>query len=448
MLRRMAVVCGCTILVSGCMPVAITPGFAAKVIDGPVLLHSNLCGHWGGHTYAYVVQGERHIFWTATLHKWEEREDGKKIYPTQVVGQYPLPGTGGMPAVHTFTVEDADLHYAIEPMLLRTPDGYLHMLVGSYHATDNPLFTPGRIRYYRSARPEDVTEWVDRSELIPLTELYNAFHLRMNVGVTPDGERAVIQVLAISEGGVPVPWNTPLIFCGQREGLDFRFAEPIKYHEPIPYFYPQVAALPDGIVMTGEVWDGSEQVNGLLFHLDWEGNILHEETLPSADKKGTYFAYDLRPERPGEWDHLCIYQRFLPEDDTAYHQFLIYDVSARKLALVQRTAVEIGYSNYGKWLYISPERSVFINNPMQGQFWAWEGDIRGGGEATGKPLAGTNPLELGYLNTGSALIPTPLNGSAITPGEVYLVSDASNPGRDWEERGPESLLLWRLALGE
>ncbi len=75
MLRRMAVVCGCTILVSGCMPVAITPGFAAKVIDGPVLLHSNLCGHWGGHTYAYVVQGERHIFWTATLHKWEERED-------------------------------------------------------------------------------------------------------------------------------------------------------------------------------------------------------------------------------------------------------------------------------------------------------------------------------------------------------------------------------------
>ncbi|HJN17011.1 MAG TPA: hypothetical protein QGH10_16010 [Armatimonadota bacterium] len=418
------------------------------VVSGPTVLHANTCDHWGGHTYPYVVQGERHVFWTATLHEPEERADGEKKYPTQVVGQYPLPGTGGRPAIHTITVEDPDLFYAVEPMLFRTPDGYLHMLVGSYHSTDDPLFTPGRIRYYRSARPEDVTEWVERTELIALTDIYKSFHLRMNVAVTPDGERAVIAVLAISPGGDPVPWNTPLILRGRRDGLDFRFEEPFKYHDPIPFFYPQVAALPAGIVMTGEVWHELEDTSSLLLHLDWEGNVLHEETLPSADEKGTHFAYDLRPLEPGEWGRLGIYQRSVPEEGTPSHQFLTYDVAARELKVVQNTPVEIGFSNFGKWLHISPERSVFINNPMQGQYYAWEGDILGGGEITKYPLPRTNPLELGYLNSGSALIPTPLNGSVATPGTTYLVSDASEPGRDWEGRGPQSLLLWELKLGD
>jgi len=432
-------------LVATAMTVLLaSPACSLKVVDGPVVLHSNLCGHWGGHTFSYVVEGKRYIFWTGTLYKWEKRQDGKKKFPVQVVGQYPRAGTGAAPAIYTFDEDAADLFYAIEPLLFRTPDGYLHMIVGTYHATDDPLYTPGRLKYYRSARPEDVSEWVDRTELLPTSKLYNAFHLRMNVGVTLDGKRAVIAVLCISRGGVPVPWNTPVIFYGQREGPDFRFSEPVKYHDPLPFFYPQVAALPAGIVLVGEVWENTDHVTARLIHLDWQGNILHEEALPSSHSNGTYVSYDMRPERPGVWNRLRIYERYTPRNGTNYHYFLTYDVKSRKLQVVNKIPVEIGYSNMGKWLHVSPAKSVFINNPMQGQYWAWMGDILGGGDATHEPLARTNPLELGYINTGCALIPNPLTGSVTSPREIYLVSDAMNPGSNWSERGPQSLLLWRL----
>jgi hypothetical protein len=441
----------CALLALGAAALFAAPALAVKVVDGPIVLHANICQHWGGHTFSYAVQGEHYMFWTATLNKGIEQEsqDGfKKRYPTQLVGQYPLPGTDGVPVVHTFTVDDPDLYYVDEPLLFRTPDGYLHMIVGSYHTTDDPSYWPGTIRYYRSARPEDVTEWVDRTEMLPLAEPYDRFHIRMNVGISPDGERAVIAILAVSKGGAPVPWNTPLVFIGQRDGLDFRFAPPVKYHEPMGFFYPQVAALPGGIVLVGEVWDVAEHATGRLVHLDWEGKILHEEDLPSDPGPGFYASFDMRPAEPGQWDRLVIYHRMAPKEGPWRHQFLTYDLTSRKLEMVREIPVEEGFSNYGKWTYVSPGKSAFLNNPQQGRFWAWEGDILGGGEVQRHPLDYTDVVKLGYLNSGVSLVPNPLTGSIVLPDEVYLLTDASNPGKVPEERGPTSFLMWRIVLDE
>jgi len=150
------------------------------------------------------------------------------------------------------------------------------------------------------------------------------------LAVTPDGQRAVIAILAISEDG-SVPFNTPVIFYGQRDGLDFRFAPPVKYHEPMGFFYPQIAALPGGVVLVGEVWDVAERSTSRLVHLDWQGNTLHEEALPAGTEEGAYLSFDMRPERPGNWDRLVIYHNFSPRKGPWSHQFFTYDVPARQL---------------------------------------------------------------------------------------------------------------------
>jgi len=150
------------------------PIAAVQVLDGPLVLHANVTSQWGGHTFSYALQGERYLFWTAILNKWEEGPQDEQYPPyvrrkslTHVVGQFPLPGTDGTPAVHTFTVPEEKIGGGPQPLLVRTPDGYLHPIVGVYHYTDNPRWGYGTLRYYPSARPEDVTEWVDRTEFIP-----------------------------------------------------------------------------------------------------------------------------------------------------------------------------------------------------------------------------------------------------------------------------------------
>jgi len=300
----------CSVVSLTCLTVA---GAEVRVTHGPYLLHANVTGQWGGHTFSYALQGEHYLFWTATLNKWEEGEDGEKKYLTQVVGQFPLPGTDGVPAVHTFSINEPRAYGGNEPLLFRTPDGYLHVILGINHHTDNPNYGDGTLRYYRSASPENVTEWVDRTELIPSQPPYNEFHLRMNVAVTPDGKRAVIAILAISADG-SVPFNTPVIFYGQRDGLDFRFAPPVKYHERFGFFYPQIAALPDGIVLVGEVWDDPPHATSRLVHIDWEGNLIHEEALPARDEEGMYLSWDMRPAAPGNEAELVIYHMIAPKE--------------------------------------------------------------------------------------------------------------------------------------
>ena len=95
------------------------------------------------------------------------------------------------------------------------------------------IFT-GKIKYYRSEKPEDISTLVDGTELIP-TKPYSEFHLRMNVGISQDGDRMALVILAVSADG-SVPFNMPVIFFGKRQGLDFIFQKPMSYEKPMGFF--------------------------------------------------------------------------------------------------------------------------------------------------------------------------------------------------------------------
>src|SRR5437667_12900338 len=54
-----------------------------RIAEGPVLLHANATGEWGGHTFSYLITGERHVFWAGMLY-----EPGRTSR-TMLIGQYP-----------------------------------------------------------------------------------------------------------------------------------------------------------------------------------------------------------------------------------------------------------------------------------------------------------------------------------------------------------------------
>lgn len=109
--------------------------------------------------------------------------------------------------------------------------------------------------------------------------------------------------------------------------------------------------------------------------------------------------------------------------------------------------VEYGFSNAGKWVYVSPRRSAFINNPSMSRICAWTGDIPGGDQVKCVPVPGMDPPAIGYQCSAYVMVPNPLQGSAESPGEIYVMSDVYNAGKLRDDRGPCSLLLWRLAFG-
>ena len=396
--------------------------------SGPHVLHDDVAILWGGHTFSYVLQGEDYIFWTATHNRTTEGPQDEAFAPyirrqhnTRLIGQYPLPGTDGVPQVHELTIEGDGLASGSEPLLFRTPDGYLHVIVGTYHYNpqEPTWYLSGRLRYYRSARPEDVSEWIDRTELIP-TDPFGEFHLRKNVAVTRDGSRAAIAILAISEDG-SIPFNTPVVFLGERDGLDFRFAPAVKYREPLGFFYPQVAALDDDIVLLGEVWDVAERATGRLIHLNWDGQVVREQELPADEADGTYFSYDMCPRGLERWDELLIYHSMSPKDGPWRHQFLSYDVAARQLSALGETPTEYNLSNAGKCVQLGPDAWAFVNNPSMGGLHVWDGDLLAGEPLKRAPIDGANPI-----------------------GE----SDAHHQGKGAADRGPCSLLLWRLEASD
>ena len=79
---------------------AIASGWAAfaadlpsvRIIEGPVCLRDNVAYEWGGHTYPYLVEGDRFVFWAA------KAADADSTSFTAYVGQYPKPGNAA-PAV-------------------------------------------------------------------------------------------------------------------------------------------------------------------------------------------------------------------------------------------------------------------------------------------------------------------------------------------------------------
>jgi len=411
-----------------------------RVIEGPTVLHASIAGQWGGHTFCYLLMGENCVFWSATVYNPEDKT------PSALVGQQPRIGYKKASAVSTIRFDKPNVKGCNQPQMLRSPDGYIHIFIGVTHTTDNPNFSAGKLRYFRSEVPEDVSALVDRTELIS-TEPYESFHLRMNVGISPDGQRMALVILAISEDG-SVPFNTPVVFIGEKRGADFVFKKPVQYAEPMSLFYPQVAATNEGIVIIGEVWDNADRLTTRLLHLNWEGALINREELP-AYGDGAYFSFDLRPLDASDWNKLIFYYNRIPKAHTVcHHEFWEYDVRAKEIRCLRSLKIGYNLANAGKWIRLSDKSSVFLNNPSMGQLNVWEGDILGGGEVIRTPLPGVNPLARGYLATSYLFVPNPLQGSSVLPRELYVASDCFNPGKDAKEPGPCSFLLWRLRLNE
>jgi hypothetical protein len=415
-------------------PMVFSEGLSLKV-DKPIILHDRIAGQWGGHTFCYLLLGEKNIFWSATAYDENDKT------PTALIGQYPLGGSS--PKVSTIRFTDKNVKGSNQPQMIRTSDGYIHVFIGVTYTTDNPSYNKGKLRYYRSKDPDDISTLIDRTELIP-TEPYNDFHLRMNVGVSPDSKRMVLVILAISEDG-SVPFNTPVIFFGERQGLDFVFQKPTKYENAMGFFYPQVAVTDDGIVIVGEIWDDKEIHTTRIIHIDWNGKLVHREDLP-ANGNGSYFSYDLRPINPKDWSKLIIYYNRYPEGrKVCHHEFWEYNTKTKQLKLLKSLEVEDSLANSGKWIPVSDKYSIFINNPSMGQYNIWEGDILGDGSVNRTPLPNTNPIELGYQATAYTFVPNVLQGSVVSD-EIYLASDCFNSDKKPDKSGPCSFLLWRLDL--
>ncbi len=400
---------------------------------GPDVLDSSISGQWGGHTYSYLIEGERGLFWSATAHTPDAPQT------VALVGQQPL-GDSALRSL-TYRIRFTSAKICNQPQMVRTPDGYLHIFVG-VTAQERADYAPGRIRYLRSKDPEDISVLVENTHLIPKRP-FRGLHLRMNVGISPDGSRMALVALALSKkGGVPL--YTPIVYLGERDGADFVFRKPIRYAEPMAFFYPQVAATDDGIVLTGQIRDNPEHVTTGLVHLDWDGAVVHRERLP-AGGAGTYICYDLRPRDPGDWRRLILYYNRQSKNRSAcFHEFWEYDTTERALRMLRSIPVEYIAANPGKWVPLAGNASVFLNNPSMSTTHVWTGNILGPGSIDHNPLPRTDVLESGYLASSYLMTPNVLQGSVRNPGHRYLISDCHNLDKKRDAPGPCSLLLWRL----
>lgn len=417
--------------------VAFAPAAAGvRVLEGPILLHAGIDMQWGGHTYSYLVEGERAIFWCA---------HGVGTTGAPRIGQHPKPGSGLAPAMHEFELGEGVTSIK-QPQLVRTPDGYLHVFVG--YKERGAEREAGRVRYYRSERPEDVTSFVDRTESLPLDD-YDDFHLRMNVGVSRDGARAV---LAILTSFVPNKHsnNVPLVFYGRRAGLDFRFAAPIVWGEVTPFFYPQVAVTEPGPVLVGAV-DADPSRHAELVQLDWDGRVVFRETLPFPEVVAQSWAFELEPIAPDDWTRLLLVRSITPAEGTQRAiEFWTYDAVGHELARLRSfpndVSTQPGFSNAGQLLSLAGRPPLFLNEPGSRALVVWEGDLLGGGVPRLATLPGTDPTRLGYSGIRSVFLPGLLQGSVPCDGTRYVAIDVSLPDLPPDATGPCSLLAWRIGI--
>lgn len=420
--------------------IASIGGFPASAqqlprVEGPVVLHAAIADQWGGHTFNYVVAGQDALFWAATAHRPD-----KKLPPKALIGQHPKDTRKSSESVKTLTFDDPSIIGINQPQMVRSPDGILHVFIGVTHSTTNPKYNVGRLHYFRSDKPEDVNSLIDRSSLIP-KEPFDSFHLRMNVGISQDGRKMVLVILAISEDG-RVRFNTPVMFLGQRDGLDYVFKNPIAYAEPMGFFYPQVAATPDGIVLVGQLSRHPEPSITRLVHVDWNGKSIHAEDLPrGAATKGEYLAYDLRPFAPNDWSRLMLYCDAHGEQRHDYWQ---YETATKKLRLLRSVPCDAGASTPGRWVPLTNDRTAFINNPSSSQLRLWQGDLTGQGPVNSSLLPQTHPIDRGFQANAYLFSPNPLQGSILVSGETIVATDAYSPNRSNVTSGPCSFLMWKL----
>jgi hypothetical protein len=395
---------------------------------------------WGGHTFSYLIEGEQGLFWCGRI--WDGADNDRIV-----VGQYPKPGSLLQVATTEISFQNATMEYAHFPQMLRTPDGYIHVFGGFYDTGNNPW---GRLKYYRSASPEDITTLVDRSELIP-TSPYSSFHLRQNVGISRDGTRMVwVTETGTRDGSDPVPFNTPVIFVGERQGLDFVFDPPVAYAEPQSLFYPLVAVTDEGIVITGQNQDDTFTTNRIfsrLIHLDWNLNEVNRETFPMNVQGGNKIT-DMRPLESQDWGKLLLCSQEVPNDFSyGIHRFHQYDLAQKQLTLVGEYDKGYPNSNAGRWIRFHATKSVFVNNPGSSRLVQWLGDMAAGGDLTSKDLVGADPIAQGYQAVHYVSVPSPMYGSVTEPGTFYVAVDVYNPDRVEPNPGPVSFLLYRLSTG-
>lgn len=408
-----------------------------RVIEGPILLHAGIDLQWGGHTFSYLVEGARGLFWSA-------KRVGAAGAP--LVGQHPKPGSTLAPAVHEFALP-ADVTRSNQPLVMRTPDGHLHVFIGYEERSGER--EPGRIRYFRSERPEDVTTLVDRTECLPL-ERYSDFHLRMNAGVSRDGTRLVLAILTTFVPGKHSN-NVPLVFFGRRDGLDFRFEQPIVWGEATPFFYPQVAVTEPGPVLVGAL-DADPSRHAELVQLDWSGRAVFRETLPFPAVAALSWAFELEPVDPDDWTRLLLVRGIAPEEGTQRAiEFWSYDATRRELARVRAfpndVATQPGFSNAGQLLALTGRAPLFFNEPGSKTISVWEGELLGGGVTRLSPLPGTDPTRLGYTDIRSLFLPGLLQGSVPCDGTRYVAIDTAPGALPEGATGPCALLAWRIRVG-
>jgi hypothetical protein len=414
----------------------------AEAVPAATVLHTSIKAEFGGHTFIYLLEGDRGLFWAARLYV------PSSTAQTVVIGQYPKPGSSLPPASTTISFTDPGVIGVNPPQMIRTPDGYIHVFIGVTYSI-NPTYNAGRIRYYRSAAPEDITTLEDRTSLLPTTP-YSDFHLRMNAAVSQDGNRMALVILAISQDG-SVPFNTPVIFLGQRSGPDFVFENAKPYADPSSFFYPQVVVVDAGIVVIGEDWDNHDRLGTRIIKLNGEGQFLDsKDIVPPQD--GSRFCYDVRPESGKDWSNLILYVNGAPAGSTAAtptHEFWRYNVASGELNMLNSLPVSGGMASGGR-LVPSPNGGyVFVNNPSGAQLYVWEGDLLHNTEAgtvTNRPIPGVDPPGMGYQGDYYISVPNPVYGSLPTGRQFYVATDCPNVGKSPKEEGPCSLLMWQMAF--
>ncbi len=424
--------------------------------ETPVVLLDDVAFAWGGHTFGYMVEGERGIFTCAARYTPEDlakRTPESKYAPKlAVLGQHPKPGSDLVHAEKVISFDRPGIELITPPQMVRTPDGYLHIFIGQY----GPLEGEGpwgMMAYFRSKNPEDVREWVDLTANLPANTPPFSFHLRTNIGLSRDGNTLVWTILAGHRD--KEYFNTPYIFFGRRSGLDFVFDPPVVFPEDIGMFYPQVAVTDYGIVFVAENWDGyyldpEKRMATRIIHLDEHGKELHRVDLSEKNPGGGNFIYDVRPKAPDDWSHLIMVAADFPAENTGLHgttfQFFEYDLKNRKLSQVNSFKPDGDESLRGRWLRINSQRSLLLTDPRSGPIRAWTGDILNGAPLEELPMPHINASALGYHWQMYLFVPNPIYGSVPSPGAfslgMYVVNSSETSIKGHPD--PGSFLLWRV----
>lgn len=401
-----------------------------RLATGPLLLHARIRPQWGGHTFSYLLEGPDAAYWSALAG------------PTgpALVGRHPAPGS--LRPAHVTEIDLSTLapSRVDQPQLLRTPDGRLHAFVSVFSGEDER----GEVRYFAGRDPDGIEAFDDRSTEIPHTRFPSLHANRKNVGLDREGRRAVLFALSDYLPGVSL-MNTPLLFLG-RVGEDrIHFDEPIVLGEPVPFFYPQVAATEQGIVLLGAV-DHDPSRHAELWHVDWQGRELHREELPHPEGTSLTWAFEMEPFDPRDWGRLLIVRAILPEgSDVRTLEFWSYDTRARELtrlrSLDNHIEQEPGFTNAGQVWSEAGHAPLFVNEPGSSSVAAWEGDLSGNMPFRIGRVPGTAAREFGFTSIRSVFLTSVLQGSAPAAGRRAFAFDLDLPRAVEGEDNPCAWLL-------